>query len=194
MSQRPDNPRNVVVSTCLRAILTKLLEKSKTFLKQDSFHYSSVFSFHFLLLLIGSPLKRDLSCSEVLCLLSSLLVSAFLSTILCTHLSIIRKKIKFFIKFTQELERLAPSSSNYQSKLTLEIAVKTINKQTVFLKLFWERDFLYFLLCQTHSDTWAPLGVVCLQNDTLHLITVSIWLSFNICYCFQRTKKPLFQT
>lgn len=100
---KTDNPRNVMVSTCLRAILIKMHEKSKELLKQDSFHSSAVFSFHFLLLPIGNPLHRDLSCNEALCLLISLLVSAFFSTSLCTHLLIIWKKIKSTIKFTRRI-------------------------------------------------------------------------------------------
>jgi len=83
---KTDNPRNVVVSTCLRAILIKLHEESNELLKQDSFHSSAVSSFHFLLLPIGNPLHRDLRCSEALCLLRSLLVSAFLSTSFCIRL------------------------------------------------------------------------------------------------------------
>ena len=69
----------MVVSTCLRAILIKLHEKSKELLKRDSFHSSAVFSFHFLLLPIGNPLHRDLRCNEALRLLSSLLVSVCVS-------------------------------------------------------------------------------------------------------------------
>jgi hypothetical protein len=76
---KTDNPRNVVVFTCLRAKLIKLQEKTKELLKQESFHSSAVFSFHFLLLPIGNPLHRDLSCSDAPCLLSSLLVSVCVS-------------------------------------------------------------------------------------------------------------------
>lgn len=43
------------------------------------------------------------------------------------------------MKFTQELESLAPSSSKYQIMLALATALKTINKQRVFLKLMEKR-------------------------------------------------------
>lgn len=189
---RTANPRKVVVSIYLRATLIKLHEKSKKLLKQGAIHSSVVFSFHFFLLPIGkssSPRYKvkwisqfaQLTRYSLFAQLTRYSPSAFLSTSLCNCLLIMWENIKSFIKFTQELESLAPSSSKYQRMLTLATALKTINKQKVFLKLLWKRGSLYFLLCQAPSDTLAPLGAVCLQNEAPHLTTVSIWLSFNIC-------------
>ena len=198
---RTANPRKVVVSIYLRATLIKLHEKSKKLLKQGAIHSSVVFSFHFFLLPIGkssSPrykvkwislfaqltlysLFAQLTRYSLFAQLTRYSPSAFLSTSLCNRLLIMWENIKSFIKFTQELESLAPNSSKYQRMLTLATALKTINKQKVFLKMLWKRGSLYFLLCQAPSDTLAPLGAVCLQNEAPHLTTVSIWLSFNIC-------------
>ena len=184
---KADNPRNVVIPTCLRAILIKLHEKpTKELSKQDSFHYSAVFSFHFLLLPIGNPLHRDLSCCEVPCLLSSLLVSVCVSLHQSLYPSInTMKEDKIYYKIYPIIRTFSSEFIQLPKHVKTGDSCENHKQASGIPETVLETTFPLF---PSLSGSLRHFSATRRCVFTKRSPTASIWLSFNTCYCVQKTK------